>query len=315
MNPSLRQLKAVVEIARLRSFTRAAERLHMTQQGLSLAVRELEAQLDCRLFHRTTRAVTLTDEGRRFLPTAEQAVAALEEVGASLAGMAEKSRRTLVVAATPIVAASLLPKACLAFAERRPEVVVRVVDVERTRIQQLVEGGEVDVGFGAFFKPAAGMSRKLIHRCDLVCFSPAGPKRRRGAAMKWRELGTQPLLGLPHDNDVQQLVDAQLASIGRSNEDHPSYRNMQTILAMVEAGFGSAILPSFAMAAASQLEVAVTHLVEPQVPVDFFQVNRKGGGRAAAELDFVQALQQVLTQHCVTPGAAPPPWPWRPRAG
>ena len=70
MNITSRQLKAFLLTARHQSFSRAAERLFITQSGMSVLVRELEDQLGFRLFDRTTRRVTLTEFGTRFLPIA-----------------------------------------------------------------------------------------------------------------------------------------------------------------------------------------------------------------------------------------------------
>jgi len=78
MNISRRQLEAFLAVARLSGFTRAAERLHLTQSAVSLLVRELESQLSVRLFDRTTRAVQLTDAGRELYPFAEKALAELQ---------------------------------------------------------------------------------------------------------------------------------------------------------------------------------------------------------------------------------------------
>jgi DNA-binding transcriptional LysR family regulator len=65
MNLSMRQMRAFLHVARIGNFTRAAERAHMTQAGLSTLVREMERQLGARLFDRTTRMVSLTTAGRR----------------------------------------------------------------------------------------------------------------------------------------------------------------------------------------------------------------------------------------------------------
>src|SRR5258705_272173 len=80
MKISSRQLKAFVLTARHRSFSRAAEQLFISQSGMSVLVRELETQLGFRLFDRTTRKVSLTEPGLRFLPIAARvaALAALE---------------------------------------------------------------------------------------------------------------------------------------------------------------------------------------------------------------------------------------------
>src|SRR5438034_4691356 len=73
MNITSRQLKAFLLTAQHQSFSRAAEQLFITQSGMSVLVRELEAQLGFRLFDRTTRRVTLTEFGVKFLPIAAAA--------------------------------------------------------------------------------------------------------------------------------------------------------------------------------------------------------------------------------------------------
>ena len=68
MNISTRQLQAFLAIARLGSFTRAAEEMFVTQAGLSLMLKDFETQVGARLFDRTTRSVRLTPSGESLLP-------------------------------------------------------------------------------------------------------------------------------------------------------------------------------------------------------------------------------------------------------
>lgn len=74
MNVSSRQLLAFLEICRLQSFARAAESIPMSPSGVSMLVKDLEGQVGARLFDRTTRAVALTEAGRRLQPVAERIV-------------------------------------------------------------------------------------------------------------------------------------------------------------------------------------------------------------------------------------------------
>lgn len=304
MNLSMRQLKAVLEVARLKSFTRAAEHLHITQQGLSLIIQEVEAQLDCRLFDRTTRTVSLTPAARQFLPAAEQAVRSLESAGTAIGKLSIHAKLTLSVAATPLVAATLLPQACATLRETHPDVAVHIVDVVRSEIQQVVEQGVADVGFGVFIKPTSSLERRLIFRCNLVCISndglnAKGNGMRRRPNMSWENLRGRPLLGLPADNPVQQLVDAHLMkSIGRDCDHRLTLRSLPTVLAMAEAGFGHAILPSFAVSAARSMDVDVALLTDPVVPVSFYQINQKGRSRVPPEEAFVKALLQIMKSRC-----------------
>jgi DNA-binding transcriptional LysR family regulator len=304
MNVSLRQLKAFLHLARLRSFTRASEQLHISQAGLSSMIQDLEIQLDCRLFDRTTRAVTLTSAGKQLLPAAEQSVNALDGVSIAIGRMEANARQTLTVAATPMIASSLMPEVCTRFRRKHPNVTVRLFDVDRYQIQDMVNSGEIDFGFGVFFKPAAGIERLQIFSCDLVCLraneavKPAARSKASVERMSWTDLENIPLIGLATDNPLQQLVDSHLAKVSRANEVRPTYRNFQTVLTMVEAGFGAAVLPSFVIAAVRRLKVHVALLSDPVVPVNFYKISLKGRARPEAEDAFVKCLLEIMTEKC-----------------
>lgn len=303
MNVSVRQLKAFLAVARLRSFTRAAENLLVTQQGLSLMIQELEKQFGGRLFDRTTRRVALTAAGRQLVAVAGVAVASLEEAASSISQLSTKAAQTLSVAATPFVAATLMPEACMRFKQRHPDVAVRIIDVERWQIQSLIESEAADLGFGIFLKPAGNLHRRVIFQCEMVCLSKAAgktPRRRKKIVrrLSWADLAETPLIGLPADNSVQELVDAHLAPIAPIDEDRLVHNNISTILSMVEAGFGNAVLPSFTVSALDRMNLDAALMEHPIVPVDFYQVNVKGKSRAAAESEFVDTLLDTLRARC-----------------
>jgi DNA-binding transcriptional LysR family regulator len=307
MNPSLRQLKAFLHVARLRSFTLAAEQLHITQAGLSSTIADLEAQLGSRLFDRTTRSVRLTAAGRALLPAAEQSVHALDGVQASIGRIEAQARQTLAVAASPIVADALMPEVCSRMRTLHPHVALRIMDVDRREIPQLVEAGEVDLGLGVFYKATSTIELAPVFCCELALLTSAGspvtPRHAGDATLAWAELREVPLLGLPADNALQQSVEAQLTRIGRGNEARPTYFNFHTLLGMVEAGLGCAILPSFVLAATHRRQIRVSALGGPAVPVDFVQVNQKGRARAAMEPAFIDCLREVMQRRCVLPEA------------
>src|SRR3979409_1110064 len=120
MNITSRQLKAFLLTAQHQSFSRAAEQLFITQSGMSVLVRELEAQLGFRLFDRTTRRVSLTEFGGKFLPIADRSLLDLEAAAANIGRSATEADRHLSIGATPLVAAGLLPPAIPEHAKRKP---------------------------------------------------------------------------------------------------------------------------------------------------------------------------------------------------
>lgn len=299
MNISQRQLQAFLDIARLGSFTRAAERLHITQSGLSAMTRDLEKQLNCRLFDRTTRSVALTPAGAQLVPVAARVLAELESVSDSINRISTRARQILTVGATPFIASDVLPLAIESFRIEHPEISLRIRDLGRQQIQDDVANGTLDVGFGAFFKPASGLERIALAEFPLALVCPAkndGGARRRARRMKWSELRDQPLIGLSPENPVQQLIEENLRRAGRADEERPAYENIQTVLAMVEAGSGVAVLPSFVAPCCARYAVQLVTLTEPQVSLSFYQITKKGrvtpDGTAALARALTTALQQ-----------------------
>ncbi|MBA2962337.1 MULTISPECIES: LysR family transcriptional regulator [Ramlibacter] len=292
MNLSVRQLRAFVAIARLHSFTRAAEQLHITQPGLSAMVRDLEEQLDCRLFERTTRTVGLTSHGEAFLPVASRVLADLDTAAASLGHLSSLERRRLAVGATPVIASSILPAACAEFATAHPGVRVDVHDLDRAQIHAHVQDGRLDAGFGVFLDAASGLRRLPLLKTALVLVTPAGDAA--AGTVRWSDLKRERLLGLPAHNPIQQLVDAHVHGEGRTADSAPTFNQLHTLLAMVEAGAGDAVLPSFVTPAAGRYRVAVRPIVRPKVPVEFYEITKAGRPRGDLLMQFGDCLVRTM---------------------
>lgn len=294
MNFSVRQLRAFVTTARLRSFTRAAEQLHVTQPGLSGMLRELEAQLDCRLFERTTRSVATTAQGDEFLPVAQRVLRELDEAAASISRITATERRRLAVGTTPVIASSVLPQACAAFAQAYPQVTVDVHDLDRSAIYARVQTGDLDVGFGAFLNASSAIRRRRLLASPLVLISPGTAAPDDVRSLRWKALGGRSLLGLPADNPIQQLVDKQLRAHGEAVHLGAGFNHLHTLLSMVEAGAGEAVLPDFVRCAAARYRVRLQPLGAPRVAVDFYEITKAGRSASEPMAAFSACLVQVL---------------------
>lgn len=114
MNITSRQLRAFLLVAQHGCFSRAAERMFISQSGISIMVRELESQLGCRLFHRTTRTVKLTAFGSRFLPIATRSLSELESAAMNIRRSSPATLGTFLVSG--IIIALDLVADCLPMA-------------------------------------------------------------------------------------------------------------------------------------------------------------------------------------------------------
>jgi DNA-binding transcriptional LysR family regulator len=300
MNLSTRQMRAFLQVARLGNFTRAAEQTHITQAGLSILIREMEKQLGCRLFDRTTRVVSLTPAGRRLLPVVERLVTDLDDVAAQLGAEGDEARQTLRIAATPLVSSHLLPQVFTTFREAHPQVSLRLFDADLRDVQAMVAAGDADMGLGFFFKAAAGLERTPVGRFHLMRVMPVMPSTDAAdeppaiGTAPWSTLRTAELIGLPAGNPIQRVIDQHLATIGRADAQRPTFNFFGTLISMVEAGFGTAVMPTFALAACRRHRVRTDVLVKPKIGLDFYRIAKRGAHETEAMQAFVATLVKAL---------------------
>jgi DNA-binding transcriptional LysR family regulator len=158
------------------SFAAAGELLDMSQPGVSRAVSRLEARLGIRLFDRTTRAVSLTEEGRRFHAQVLPLLAGIEEATSTAADGATAVRGRLRVNADPYFSRLILGPRLGTFLERHPELHFELVTQDR--LGDLVSGGfDLAVRFG---EPGASslVARKLLDTRIVTVAAPSYLKAR-----------------------------------------------------------------------------------------------------------------------------------------
>jgi len=274
MNPSYRQLKAFLAAVRYKNFTKAAQHMHISQAGLSAMIKELEAQVGCRLLYRTTRLVDLTPQGAAFLSSAEAAVAAID-AAADAVQLVEGERRALRVAVTPLVANSLLPGALAKLRREVPGLSVEVKDVDPEKIQALVDSGGVDAGYGLFFRAASGMARRALFSTDLVMVSSAS-RRKVAADIPWNRLDGAALIALPKENPIQILVDEHMAQAGAQAAQRMEVTHIETVIAMVSSELGVAVLPSICAGVAARYRVRLGRMAQAADALHYYCITRSG---------------------------------------
>src|SRR6202020_1083794 len=152
------------------SFVKAAELIGLTDSGVSRAISRLETRLGVRLLDRTTRSVTLTDEGRRFYEEVKPHLNAIEDAAVVASGATSAVRGRLKIDIDPFFLPLVLAGRLGVFCERYPELKIEFVTSER--IGDLVsEGIELAIRFG---QPRLStlVSRKLIEAPILTLAAP-----------------------------------------------------------------------------------------------------------------------------------------------
>jgi DNA-binding transcriptional LysR family regulator len=144
MNVSLRQLRVFETVARLSSFTRAAEELHLTQPAVSMQVRQLEDEVGLPLFEKLGKQISLTEAGRElfhYSRSIDRSLQEMEEVVESLKGV-NRGRLSVAVASTVNYFA---PRLLAAFHQRYPGIGLRLDVTNRERLVHQLQANTVDM--------------------------------------------------------------------------------------------------------------------------------------------------------------------------
>ena len=290
-NVTLRQLQAFVVLSETESFTAAAKQMHLTQSALSALVRELESEVDARLFDRTTRSVNITAAGRDLLPVAQRVLRDLESGLGSVRDLGLKRKGIVTVAVTPMLAAGFMPGVCAAMRTQYPGLRVQVKDGLAAANLESVRRGEADLAIGNFGAVDDDIALTLIEgsRVGVVVHHAHRLAQRR--QVRWRELAQEPLILLSRDSAFRQLVSQALLNAGVTQVPEYEVGYIGTALGLAQAALGVAICPSHVARTLDPKQAHFTPLTTPSIRDGVYMASLKGRTHSAAAQALVDVVQ------------------------
>ncbi len=291
MGVTFRQLNALLAVAETENFTRAAERLRMAQPMVSGLIRELEAELGFRLFDRSTRRVALTEAAAEFLLDAKRLTGDFDAAIRRAREVATRQRGHITVGAPPLLAVALLPSVIAAFAQSSPGVSITVIDRSVSVIYQLLLDGEINLAVGTFRRDEDGIARIPLVSYQFAVLCRADHPLAANLRPRWSDLAGVPLVALRHGNGIREQLETGYATAGLAPELAFELDQITTVVAMVEAGFGIAVLPLYAITALSSPSLVARPLVEPPVTREIDVGHRENRSLSPAAQDFVRLLR------------------------
>ncbi|SEF04841.1 LysR family transcriptional regulator [Streptomyces sp. Ag109_O5-10] len=209
----LRQLEYFVAVAEERNFTRAAERVRISQSGVSAQIRQLERELGAELFDRSARTVTLTVAGRAALDYARAALTAAGAVGQAVGEVTDLIRGRLTVGM--VIGCTLTPlfDALAAFHEAHPGVELLLLEDGSDRLVDGVRGGTVDMALvGTASATPEGLDALTVISERIVAAVPAEHPLAGRPRVTLRDLTTHPIVCMPTGTGLRAVFDQACAA-------------------------------------------------------------------------------------------------------
>jgi DNA-binding transcriptional LysR family regulator len=242
----LRHLRYFHAVAETRSFSRAAELLHIAQPPLSRQIRQLEEELGVELVDRESRPISLTVAGRFFYEQTLHVVSRLREIEADTRRLAQGQRAWFGIGFVPSVMCGVLPDLIRRFRMAEPGVEAGFTELMTVEQAAALKLGRIDVGFGRLPIDDPAITCITLLREPLLAALPAGDAGSSAAITTLAALAQQPLIVYPA-RPRPGYADHVLGLFARSGLRPASVREaneMQTALGLVAAGIGVALVPA-----------------------------------------------------------------------
>lgn len=292
----MKLLRTFAVTARTLNFRRAAEQLFMAQPTVTQHIRQLETELRVQLFDRSSRRVRLTPGGQRFLEYAVQMLALYEQGVEELAGWEQGYRDRLVLAVSPLVARSTLPRAVKRYTSAHPQVEVVVRIVLSGEVGPMVADGRAHLGLSRTPAVSRDLSSFVWYSDPVILVVPYDGGDLDAPPPDWREvLKAHRLLTHNHPNYWDDLLMA-------IHNHGIRCRTMEVSLVditkrFIEEGLGVSFLPHSTvwreLLEGRLLEVPTPGL---ELPVAQTHVVHPASGPSDSAAQFVKILSGLMRQ-------------------
>jgi DNA-binding transcriptional LysR family regulator len=260
----LRHIRYFLAVAEARAVSRAAARIRISQPALSRQVHDLESELGVRLFDRAGRSLKLTGAGEDLLAYGRRLLNEAEAFRERARVLQSGDTGVLHVGATPQTLQRLLPPILERCRRTMPGVDVRLIDAHPVALLDLIRKGDLHLAF-TVHQPELSAACHPAGIVPLLAVSKKTPQRQR-ARVEVRALEDIPLLLLQRGFGTRDLFDAACRVAHIRQNIFLESSAPATLLALVKAGCGVAILPGTVALNASGF--AVQQLTQDGAPID-----------------------------------------------
>jgi DNA-binding transcriptional LysR family regulator len=243
-----RQLLAVLAIADYGSFIAAAAFLKTSQPALTRTIKRIEDVLGVSLFERTTRRVQLTAAGREFVAVAERVLNDLRISVHSMRELGDQQRGQVIVASIMSVANGVLPRIIAEYHIARPAIELHVREGVHGAVLEDIRSGVADLGISYVDELPDTIAMVPLGREVFHAVMPRQHRLALSQGVTMEQIACEPLVSLTNDSRTRRTIDAAASKLGITLEHAVTVTQFATMMSLVRAGLGVAIVPAGAIA-------------------------------------------------------------------
>lgn len=239
---NFQSLQAFVAIAQTQSFSKAAERLHLSQPAISKRIAVLESQLNATLFDRNGRNIGVTEAGRILLPRAERLLLEMQQTQTEIENLSGEVAGKLRFGTSHHIGMHRLPNHLKAFSQRFPKVELDIEFLESEDASDRVEKGDLEFALITLpAKPSARLVTQVVWTDQLHIVKSRQQRTDETELRTWVNK-TKAILPT-QETETRRIIEQHLGELDIMVDALIETNNLETIKKMVEIGLGWSVLP------------------------------------------------------------------------
>ena len=293
-----RRLQVFYTVAKLLSFTKAAETLHMTQPAVTFQVRQLEEHFNTRLFDRTHNRVTLTEAGRKSYEYAEDIFELYSEMENSVKELTGDVSGALTLGASTTIAEYMLPSLLSGFTKKYPDIQLRLRVSNTEGIVSMIENSMIDLGI---VEGPVTNKNLLVETCRvdrLVVIVPPGHSLANQKFIAMEELMHNPFISREEGSGTRDVIIGYMTELGLDKNNLNICLELgspESIKGAVEAGMGVSIVSSATIEKELKLDILCALDLNPPLERSFSFVRQ----RQKFRLHAMEELLEYARGYCI----------------
>ena len=295
MNITFRQLRVFCAVYELRSFTAAAQTLHITQSAVSKLCAELEHAIGFALFERSTRHVNACDGAADLYAYAQEILGSVRAAQRSLAHLKGLKHGVVAITSSPMMMHALLGPVIVDFLSHHPGIRFDLHELTTDSSVDYVRTGKVDFGLVSQENEDPKLISEVVYRDPMFVIAPSNHELAGKARIYWKDLTRYHHIALRNAYSVRRTLDRILGAKNLRFDSSIETGTLTTGLQLVRAGLGITVVPGYARDFAHQLGLSSSIINDKAGYMHELSLIRRAENKPSiAAAAFIQELLPAL---------------------
>lgn len=296
----IRHLQYFMEVARHRSFTKAAESLYITQPTISKTIKNIEEELGIILFDRSSKKIELTDAGKIMFEQGHHIVNSFQNLSSELQDLQNLKKGHIRIGLPPMIGSSFFPEVIGLFHQQYPDITIRIYEDGAKKVELDVESGLLDIGVTVLpTDDEVFHSFSFVQENLMLLVHPTHAFAGRDS-VSLSELKDELFVLFREDFALHDRIITACVRLGF--QPHVVYESSQwdLISGMVAANLGIALLPETISHEVDPTRIKIVPLINPSIPWQLGMIWRKERYQSFAAQEWIEFTQKILMENSRT---------------